>query len=111
MTSYSRRTEEARRARRVEVCYRCEISGPGLVAVPGLIVNISPIGCMIRCTAEVMPDTTVSFVLPVLGTWRGRIAWAIGARIGIAFDETIAETPFEVMLGHMSGPDSAMDIF
>ncbi len=83
--SIAPRTKDKRRFSREDVCFRCEIAGPDFEPAHALIVNISPMGCMIRCSREAEPDTFVSFTLPHAGRIEGRIVWAIGGRMGVEF--------------------------
>lgn len=109
--TYAKRYEEVRRAAREEVCYRCLIQGATSPSTPGLIVNISPLGCMIRCSAEPAFGTIVHFELPQVGTVQGRVMWAIGARMGVEFDTQMPLEPYLAMLGDMSHPGDEMGIY
>lgn len=103
--------KEGRRAPREEVCYRCEIGGPALPAMKGLIVNISSHGCMIRCAKDAQTGLRVSFRLPVIGACEGLIVWAIGGRIGVEFDHAIATEPYLAMIGAMSRSGDEMGLY
>ncbi len=105
------RPEEGRRATREEVCYRCEVSVPHRAPVAGLIVNISPFGCMLRCTESIACGATVAFELPRLGRWQGLVIWSVGGRLGVEFDRDIALEPYLAILGDLRRPGDEMGIY
>ncbi len=107
----AKRQREMRRFSREEVCFRCEIAGPQFEAAAALLVNISPLGCMIRCSREVAPGTRVGFVLPLAGRIEARIVWAIGGRMGLEFDEEIDAEPYLGMLDKLRRPGDEMGIY
>lgn len=109
--SLAQNPREMRRVSREEVCYRCEIAGPDFGPASALIVNISPLGCMIRCSKEVRPDMVVSFILPIAGRCEARIVWAIGGRIGLEFSRPIDVDPYLAMLDHLRRPGDEMGIY
>jgi len=102
------RPKDMRRFSREEVCFRCEITGPDFGSAFGLIVNVSPLGCMIRCSQDAKPDTAVSFALPIAGRIQARIVWAIGGRMGLEFDEEIDAAPYLAMLEQLRRPGDEM---
>jgi len=108
---FSSNPKEGRRAPREEVCYRCQISAPALPATAALIVNISPYGCMVRCSKDVQTGTRVSFKLPVIGPCEGLIVWAIGGRLGLEYDSPIPLQPYLAMLGEMSRSGDEMGLY
>lgn len=105
------RSQDKRRFSREEVCFRCEFAGPDFGPVIGLIVNISPLGCMVRCSAPVPSDARVQFALPVAGHIDGRVVWAVGGRMGIEFDEEIDAAPYLAMLDQLRRPGDEMGIY
>ena len=105
------RPQEMRRAERHEVCFRCEIVGAGSGQVRGLMVDISPLGCMMRSSHPFTQDTLVSFVLPQYGKCEARIVWAIGGRVGMEFIRPIDAAPFLAMLAHLVRPGDELDIY
>lgn len=109
--SLAQRTKEMRRFTREEVCFRVEITGIGDEPVFGLIVNISPLGCMIRCSQDVVPNTPVSFALPLAGQIRARIVWAMGGRMGLEFEEEVDAEPYLGMLDKLRRPADEMGIY
>lgn len=109
--SYPPNPQDSRRSARLEICYRCEIDGPGFAPLSALIVNISPHGCMIRCAREAPRDMLLEFTLPVIGAWSGRVIWAIGARMGLEFDQEISLDAYLPMLEQMSRPNDEMGVY
>jgi len=109
--SLAHRLKEMRRFSREDVCFRCELAGPDFEPANGLIVNISPMGCMIRCTRDVELGTFVSFVLPVAGRIEARIVWSIGGRMGLEFAEEISAAAYLPMLPMLHRPSDEMGIY
>ncbi len=109
--SIAPRTKDKRRFSREDVCFRCEIAGPDFEPAHALIVNISPMGCMIRCSREAEPDPFVSFTLPHAGRIEGRIVWAIGGRMGVEFAEEIEAGAYLPMLPHLHRPGDEMGTY
>jgi hypothetical protein len=109
--SLAYRPQDKRRFSREEVCFRCEIAGQDFGPVSGLIVNISPLGCMLRCSAPVQRGISVHFTLPVAGRIDGRIVWAVGGRMGLEFDEEIDAPPYLAMLDQLRRPGDEMGIY
>ncbi len=105
------RPKDMRRFAREEVCFRCEFTGPDFGPVNALIVNISPLGCMLRCSKPVTTGMPVSFVLPAAGRIQARIVWAIGGRMGLEFDEEIYAAPYLAMLDQLHRPGDEMGIY
>jgi hypothetical protein len=109
--SLAPRPKEMRRVERQAVCYRCEINGIGAGTVSGLLVDISPLGCLIRCSREVVQGTVVSFDLPIAGQIKATIIWSMGGRIGMEFTEPVDLAPYFDMLSHLQRPSDEMDIY
>lgn len=92
---------EGRRSPRDDVDFHCQArlaSGE----VHAHIVNISPLGCMIRCTATTTVDEGVILRLPLLGATAGRVAWAKIDRVGIEFARPIDTEMYARMLAQMN---------
>ncbi len=109
--SLAPRSKDKRRFSREDVCFGCEIAGPDFEPANALIVNISPLGCMLRCSREVEPDTFVSFNLPCAGRIEARIVWAIGGRMGVEFAEEIDAAAYLPMLPQLHRPGDEMGIY
>jgi len=100
-----------RRAARHDVCYRCEIAGVQAEPIHALLVNISPLGCMMRCSRAEATDRTVHFTLPVAGRREARIVWAMGGRIGVEFLQPIDAGIYPAMLEQLDRPGDEMGIY
>ena len=109
--SIARRPKDMRRFQREEVCFRIEIAGPDQEPANALIVNISPLGCLLRCSKPMTADTTLHFVLPAAGRVEARVVWAIGGRIGLEFSEEIDAKPYLAMLDQLHRPGDEMGIY
>ncbi len=95
---------EARRTPRDDVSYHCQArlaSGPAHAH----LVNISPLGYMIRCTAAAAPDEAVALRLPILGTTAGRIIWTKLDRIGVEFATPVDPRTYALLLAQLN-PES-----
>jgi hypothetical protein len=106
--SLAPRSKDMRRFQREDVCFRCEIAGPDLEPASALIVNISPLGCMLRCSKNVKTGAPVAFTLPSAGHIDARIVWAIGGRMGLEFNEEIDAKPYLAMLDQLHRPGDEM---
>lgn len=96
---------EARRTPRDDVDYHCQarlVSGQAHAH----IVNISPLGCMIRCAAAAAADEAVTLRLPLLGVTPGRVVWAKLDRMGIEFAQAMEAEIYARMLAQLN-PQSA----
>jgi|KBSSwiS6_1023812.scaffolds.fasta_scaffold02178_3 hypothetical protein len=90
--------QEARRVKRDEVFRRTTISIDSRPAVRAIVVDISPLGCMVRCDAAAGQGMTLAVDLPGLGNVAGTVAWSIMGRIGVEFANPIAESLYEPLL-------------
>jgi hypothetical protein len=106
--SIAKRPKDMRRFQREEVCFRIEIAGPAQAPANALIVNISPLGCLLRCSQPTQPDAELHFTLPTAGRIQARVIWAIGGRIGLEFSEEIDATPYLAMLDQLNRPGDEM---
>jgi hypothetical protein len=109
--SVAHRPREMRRFSREEVCCRIEIHGPDFGPVNALIVNISPLGCMLRCSLPVQSGTRIHFNLPLAGRIEATIVWAIGGRMGLEFSEEVDAPPYLAMLDQLKRPGDEMGIY
>jgi hypothetical protein len=109
--SIAKRPKDMRRFQREEVCFRIEINSPDQLPANALIVNISPLGCLLRCSKPTMADTTLHFILPTAGRVEARVVWAIGGRIGLEFSEEIDAGPYLAMLDQLHRPGDEMGIY
>jgi hypothetical protein len=105
------RPQDKRRFQREEVCFRIEVAGPDQAPANALIVNISPLGCLLRCSQPMKSDAALHFTLPAAGRVEARVVWAIGGRIGLEFDEEIDAKPYLAMLDQLHRPGDEMGIY
>jgi len=103
--------KDMRRFHREEVCFRVEISGPTLELASALIVNISPLGCLLRCSQPLEPGAELHFDLPLAGHIVARVVWVMGARVGLEFHEEIDAAPYLAMLPKLHRPGDEMGIY
>ncbi|MBO9576205.1 MAG: PilZ domain-containing protein [Sphingobium sp.] len=103
--------KEMRRAVRQDVCYRCEMAVDSVNQISALMVNISPLGCLMRCSKDIPQGTILSFALPLVGRCEARVVWAMGGRIGMEFTKTIESHPYLAMLEHLNRPSDEMGIY
>ncbi len=92
---------EGRRAPRDDVDFHCQIRLASGVLYAHL-VNISPLGCMVRCAATAAPDEAVTLRLPILGPTAGRIAWAKLDRMGVEFARAIDPHVYAQLLAQLN---------
>ena len=109
--SIARRPKDMRRFHREEVCFRIEIAGQDQNPAAALIVNISPLGCLLRCSKPMNADDALHFVLPSAGRVEARVVWAIGGRIGLEFSEEIDANPYLAMLDQLQRPGDEMGTY
>lgn len=93
---------EGRRAPRDDVDYHCQVRIGASGIANAHLVNISPLGCMIRCTATALPDDGITLRLPIIGPAGGRIVWVKLDRIGIEFAGAIDPRPYALMLEQLN---------
>jgi hypothetical protein len=103
--------KDQRRFQREEVCFRIEIAGPDLESSSALIVNISPLGCLLRCSQPLVPGAELRFDLPLAGRIEARVVWVLGARIGLEFHEEVDAKPYLAMLPQLHRPGDEMGIY
>ena len=109
--SVAYRQKDLRRFSREEVCFRVELAGPDFEPASGLIVNISPLGCMVRCSQPVEQGASLRFSLPMAGRIEARVVWVMGGRMGLEFSEEIDAKPYLAMLDHLRRPGDEMGIY
>lgn len=109
--SIAPRPRDMRRFHREDVCFRVEITTPGLEPASALIVNISPLGCLLRCSQPLQTDAELHFTLPLAGRIDARIVWVMGGRIGLEFREEIDAEPYLAMLEKLHRPGDEMGIY
>lgn len=109
--SLAHKPKDMRRFHREDVCFRVEIAGPDQPPASALIVNISPLGCLLRCSQPVKPDAALHFRLPQAGHIEARVVWAMGGRIGLEFREEIDAAPYLSMLDQLHRPGDEMGIY
>ena len=68
-------------------------------SVPVLIVNLSPLGLMIRSDATVSVGEWLRIQLPVVGEVQVAVRWALGGRIGCQLERPIAANRYHAVLG------------
>lgn len=91
-------TIESRRAPRDIVSFRAMLDGPAGIRTSVLMVDISPLGFMSRCSAPLAPGDVVAVKLPVIGDRAAKIVWSLGGRVGGEFLEFIPNDPYARML-------------
>lgn len=109
--SVAKRPKDMRRFQREEVCFRIEIAASDQKPAAALIVNISPLGCLLRCSKPMNSDDVLHFTVPSAGRIEARVAWAIGGRIGLEFSEEIDAQPYLAMLDQLHRPGDEMGIY
>ncbi len=82
-----------RRADRDEVFLRTTMSHGRRSEIAGQLVNISAQGFMVRTLESFAADDRIRILLPLAGDVPATVAWALGGRLGCAFD-----TPFDEKL-------------
>lgn len=86
---------------RDEVHHRTRATGPDGRSVTLLLVNISARGLMARCDTPYQPGEWLSVQMPVVGTVRAEIRWALGGRIGCQLDDVIPLADYYAVLAAM----------
>src|SRR5512139_3621960 len=109
--SIAPRPRDMRRFQREDVCFRVEIAGLELEPASALIVNISPLGCLLRCSQNVKADDLLHFDVPSAGRIDARVVWVMGGRIGLEFAEEIDAKPYLAMLEKLHRPGDEMGIY
>ncbi len=86
---------------RDEVHFRAKAFGPDAQPVPIIIVNMSAMGLMARCEADLQPGDSFTIQLPIIGTIGAQIRWSLGGRIGCELDQTINLADYYELLAVM----------
>lgn len=100
-TERKRTPPEHRRIERALVDHEAQLStrtGAHMVR----IVNISPLGLMARCPAELIVGQRVHFILPHVPPLAADVRWSEDSRIGVEFLHAIAPAPYDAMLASMT---------
>lgn len=93
-----------RRIERDEVFHRTTVSIVGRTPQRALVVDLSPLGCMVRCEAAAERGQPISIALPVMGQLDGNIVWAIMGRIGMQFGKPIGKELYDSLLRLVKTP-------
>ena len=89
---------DQRRSERDEVFLRTVLSVGKKSGISAQLVNLSAHGFMAR-TAETLPaNTSVRMLLPFAGEVSATVVWALGGRIGGAFDIPFEEKEYPKVL-------------
>lgn len=88
---------EHRRAERDEVSFAAQLTRlDGALQVQ--VVNLSPLGFMVRAEEAVTERAKVTLALPTLGAVRATTVWCLGGRIGGEFASPIDPAAYARML-------------
>lgn len=87
-----------RRVERDEVFRRTTVSIDAKPAVRAILVNISPLGCMVRCDALAQQAMPLTVDLPGMGGVAGTVTWSVMGRIGVEFVSPIDESLYDALL-------------
>lgn len=99
---------DSRRAPREAIDCPSRFWFAALPPADALIVNVSPHGCMVRSDSSVPIGARVTVDVPGVGDLRGQVIWALGARFGVEFEETIELEPYLGMLAMLkSAPEQS----
>ena len=93
-----------RRIERDEVFHRTTVSIVGRAPQRALVVDLSPLGCMVRSEAAAERGQPMSIALPVMGRLDGSVAWSIMGRIGMEFAKPIGKELYDSLLGLVKTP-------
>jgi len=100
-TAATRTPPDHRRVERALVDHQAQLStrtGAHMVR----IVNISPLGLMARCPAELTVGQRVHFILPHVPPVAADVRWCEDGRIGVEFLMAIELPPYDRMLSAMT---------
>lgn len=100
-TNASLALKDHRSTDRDEVHFRANGYGPDAQPLAMVIVNISAMGLMARCDADLKPDQRICIQLPIIGTTSAVIRWALGGRIGCELDRVIDRADYYALLAVM----------
>jgi len=87
-----------RRAPRDEVALPTRMFTMDHKASDVLLVNISPLGFMVREYGQTPKGTIIRLALPRLGQVTGRVVWSLGGRVGAEFIKPIDPYAYAAML-------------
>jgi len=87
-----------RRAPRDDVALPTRMFDRDNVASDVLLVNVSPLGFMVRHYGSVDKGATVKLALPRLGPVEALVVWSLGGRIGAEFAKPIDPYAYAAML-------------
>jgi hypothetical protein len=90
---------ELRRAPRDEVALPTRMFTQDHRGADVLLVNVSPLGFMVREYGQTPKGAIVRLVLPRLGEVQARVMWSLGGRIGGEFTTPIDHFAYSAMLG------------
>ena len=100
--SIQRMPLDVRRRARDDVEYHTRLTGIAFALVHAQITDMSPLGCMVRCSNEVAMGERITLDLPIVGDVRGVAVWSLGTRIGVAFDREIPADLYPRVVAAMS---------
>lgn len=100
-TTASAALKDHRSTDRDEVHFRANGVGPDAKPLVMVIVNMSAMGLMARCDADLQPDERICIQLPIIGTTSAVIRWALGGRIGCELDRIIDRADYYELLAVM----------
>jgi hypothetical protein len=89
---------QQRRAPRDEVALPTRMLDAERRAADVLLVNISPLGFMVREYGTTQKGAVVRLVLPRLGELEATVVWSLGGRIGAEFKKEIDPYAYAAML-------------
>jgi len=89
---------EQRRAPRDEVSLPARMFDANHQGQDVLLVNISPLGFMVREYGETPKGAVVRLQLPRLGQVAAKVVWSLGGRVGAEFIMPIDEYAYKAML-------------
>ena len=89
---------EQRRAPRDEVALPTRMFTQDQRGSDVLLVNISPLGFMVREYGETPKGTIVRIALPRLGQVSAKVMWSLGGRLGAEFIKPIDSYAYTAML-------------
>lgn len=87
-----------RRASRDEVFLRTSLSWGRKTGISGQLVNISASGFMARTLEAFTAESRIRILLPLAGEVPAQVVWAMGGRIGCAFDQPFDEKLYPRLL-------------
>jgi hypothetical protein len=89
---------QQRRAPRDEVALPTRMLNADRLAADVLLVNISPLGFMVREYGMTQKGAVVRLVLPRLGECEATVVWSLGGRVGAEFTKEIDPYAYTAML-------------